>query len=135
MNQATLAEQLGIDNLIRPPSDEVDADCHCGSSDRALFHELVPSLPEGGKCSIHIVTQPDDSAIAHYHKILSEVYIFMTAGDGVGIELDGITYAIETPLTRVCIPPGVRHRVRGKAQFIVVVMPGHREPKDDDYFD
>jgi len=131
-----LAKQIGIDKLIVPhKADQGDSDCHCGSSDRALFHETVGDhLPDIGKHSVHIVTQPDDSAVAHYHKILSETYVFIECGEGAGIELDGETYPVE-PLTRVCIPPGVRHRVRGCAKFLVVVIPGHRESKDDDYFD
>lgn len=104
--------------------------CHCGSSDRAFINADF-GMPEHGKATLHIVVQESDGAKAHYHKELVEYYVILEHTGDVGIELNDIVYAVKK-WTRIAIPPGVKHRIRGICTFLVVVNPGHRT--DDDHF-
>lgn len=107
--------------------------CHCGSSQRAFVGADLP-VPESGRATLHVVNQESDGARAHYHNELTEYYVFLECIEAAGIELNGEVFPVQR-YTRVAIPPGVKHRVRGKCVFLVVVMPGHRPSGDDDHFD
>jgi len=123
-----------IDVLIAPYQPEKAVSCPCGDTDRAWVGVELPGVPENGRATVHIVTQNEDDARTHYHRISTEYYLFLEClGDWMGIELNGETIQVQ-PFTRVAIMPGVRHRVRGKCRIAVVVMPGH-DPTDEHFDD
>ena len=99
--------------------------CPCGMAQRA-FSE-VPEFPG----TIHI-TEISENARRHYHKTLTETYVFLQCEPDARMELDGEIISVRE---RQCIviPPGVRHRALGRMTVLIVVLPNF-DPADE-WFD
>lgn len=99
--------------------------CPCGWARRA-FGDL-PDAP----ASLHQVDIEED-ARTHYHTSHTEIYYVLTCAPGAVVELDGQAVAVQ-PGSAVLIPPGVRHRARGRMRILNVVVPPF-DPADE-WFD
>jgi mannose-6-phosphate isomerase-like protein (cupin superfamily) len=96
--------------------------CSCGTTRRAFGAE------SGGVASVHLLQV--DEALAHYHKVATEVYVIL---DGEGeVELDGVRYPAR-PMSAFLIRPGCRHRAIGDLRALVVCLPAADDT--DEYFD
>jgi mannose-6-phosphate isomerase-like protein (cupin superfamily) len=107
--------------------------CPCGWARRAFagLPAAAGVAAEGGPgaASIHLVEIEEDSR-THYHKRMTEIYLVL---EGTGeIELDGHTFKIK-PMTAIYIPPGCRHRARGRLKIINLPVPAF-DPADE-WFD
>ena len=97
--------------------------CPCGWARRAFAGS------GNTVASVHVVDIETDSR-THYHKRMTEIYVVL---EGVGdIELDGRTYPLR-PWTAVYIPPGCRHRARGRLRLLNIPVPAF-DPQDE-WFD
>jgi mannose-6-phosphate isomerase-like protein (cupin superfamily) len=96
--------------------------CPCGTARRAFTD--VAEFP----ATVH-VTEIKIDAARHYHKRLTETYYFLECGPEASMELDGETVAVH-PGMCILIPPGVRHRARGKMKVLIVVLPKF-DPADE----
>jgi mannose-6-phosphate isomerase-like protein (cupin superfamily) len=99
--------------------------CPCGTSRRALAD--VPDFAG----TIHQTTISAD-ARTHYHKRLTETYIFLECSPDAAMELDGERIAVR-PGMLVMIRPGTRHRAIGEMQVLIVCLPKF-DPADE-WFD
>lgn len=99
--------------------------CPCGTARRA-FHgvDVFPG-------TIH-VTEIAADARRHYHRTLTETYYVLEAEAGAAMELDDETIPVH-PACCIVIPPGVRHRLVGRARVLIVVLPEF-DPADE-WFD
>ena len=104
--------------------DEIDAvRCPCGLSRRAFAEDgRAPA-------SVHVV-EITESARAHYHTKMTEIYVVL-AGEGY-VELDGERVPVK-PLSAILIKPGCRHRAVGELQILNCVIPPF-DPADE-WFD
>jgi mannose-6-phosphate isomerase-like protein (cupin superfamily) len=97
--------------------------CPCGWAKRAF------ATPDNRTATMHLTTI-DTDARTHYHKKMTEIYLFL---EGTGeMELDGERVAVK-PMTAVFIKPGCRHRAIGNFRIINVPIPAF-DPSDE-YFD
>lgn len=99
--------------------------CPCGKARRA-FHG-VDEFPG----SLHI-TEISEDARRHYHKSLTETYVFLRCESNAMMELDGEIIDVHEHMS-VVIPPGVRHRAIGRMTVLIVVLPEF-DPEDE-WFD
>ena len=99
--------------------------CPCGTARRA-FGE-VAEFPG----TVHL-TEISVDARRHYHRRLTETYVFLECGPEARIELDGDTIAVR-PGMSVMIPPGVRHRAVGSMKVLILVLP--KFDPEDEWFD
>ena len=97
--------------------------CPCGFSSRAFL------CPDNQVASVHLVDIEEDSR-AHYHKKLTEIYLFLE-GEGY-LELDDERIPVR-PMTAVFIKPGCRHRAVGKLKVVNTSIPAF-DPNDE-WFD
>lgn len=97
--------------------------CPCGQTHRAFTDEPDKIA------SIHLVDIRTDSKV-HYHKKLTEIYLFLE-GEGY-MELDGEKIPVK-PCTSILIKPGCRHRAVGKLKMVNIPIPAF-DP-DDEWFD
>lgn len=98
--------------------------CPCGQARRA-FHG-VTEFPG----TLH-VTEIHEDAKKHYHKTLTETYVFLECGENAQMELDEEIIAVR-PLMSIVIPPGVRHRAIGRMKVLIVVLPEF-DPTDEHF--
>ena len=96
--------------------------CPCGTARRALHDE--PSSPG----TIHL-TEIDREAQRHYHCTLTETYFVIECAPGAYLELDDHQVQLR-PEMLVVIPPGVRHRLVGRARILNIVVPNF-DPADE----
>jgi mannose-6-phosphate isomerase-like protein (cupin superfamily) len=119
----TPAPHLGVPFVIEDMNAIPGVPCPCGSSRRAFLR------PDNRACSVHRVVI-SQSAKAHYHKTLTEVYYIL---DGEGrVELDGALHPVRQGMV-VMIRPGTRHRaVIGETpmRILNIVVPPF-DPKDE----
>jgi mannose-6-phosphate isomerase-like protein (cupin superfamily) len=108
--------------FIRHVDNVETVSCPCGQSRRMITKRETPKL------NIHCTDIADSEC--HYHKITSEVY-YVLKGSGL-ILLDNSSFEIG-PGHCIFISPGVRHRVIGKVQALIVGVPAFDEK--DEYFD
>jgi len=81
--------------------------------------------------TIHI-TEISENARLHYHKTLTETYVFLNCEADAKMELDGEVIPVKE---RQCIviPPGVRHRALGRMTVLIIVLP--KFDSADEWFD
>jgi mannose-6-phosphate isomerase-like protein (cupin superfamily) len=115
MNGTARASVAQLDEL--PPKR-----CSCGETRRAFTERPERTL------SVHLLDV--DNAVAHYHRIATEVYVVLE-GEGV-VELDGEAHPAR-PMSAFLIPPGVRHRAIGDLRVLVIPVPAADD--SDEYFD
>lgn len=106
--------------IVRYLDDIPGVPCPCGRARRII------TAQDGAPASFHVVTIKADSAI-HYHRRHTEIY-HVLEGHGV-IWLDGREYPLR-PGATILIPPGVRHRARGRLTLVNVVAPPF-DPSDE----
>lgn len=99
--------------------------CPCGMARRAF--KGVPEFPG----TLH-VTEISENAERHYHKTLTETYVFLECQPDAKMELDGEQIPV-TPFQAIVIPPGVRHRAIGKMKVMIIAIPEF-DPADE-WFD
>lgn len=99
--------------------------CPCGAARRA-FHG-VNEFPG----TLHI-TEISENARRHYHKTLTETYVFLKCEPDAKMELDGDVVPV-CEHQCIVIPPGVRHRALGRMTVLIVVLPEF-DPEDE-WFD
>lgn len=99
--------------------------CPCGTARRAF--KGVPEFPG----TLHI-TDISEDAQRHYHKTLTETYVFLECQPDAMMELDGEQFSVK-PLQAIVIPPGVRHRAIGKMRVMIIAIPEF-DPSDE-WFD
>lgn len=99
--------------------------CPCGKARRA-FHG-VQEFPG----TLHITDISEDARL-HYHKTLTETYVFLECRSDAKMELDGEIISVRQ-YQSVVIPPGVRHRAIGNMKVLIVVLPEF-DPHDE-WFD
>ena len=99
--------------------------CPCGTARRA-FHGVI-EFPG----TLHI-TEICENAQRHYHKTLTETYVFLKCEPNAHMELDGEVIAVREHQS-IVIPPGVRHRALGRMTVLIVVLPEF-DPNDE-WFD
>ena len=99
--------------------------CPCGQAKRA-FHG-VQEFPG----TLHI-TEISEEARRHYHKTLTETYVFLECQPDAKMELDGEIIPVRQ-YHSIVIPPGVRHRAIGNMKVLIVVLPEF-DPNDE-WFD
>ena len=99
--------------------------CPCGEARRAF--NGVPEFPG----TIHI-TEISEDAKRHYHKTLTETYVFLECQPDAMMELDGEVIPVKSHQS-IVIPPLVKHRAIGKMKVLIVVLPEF-DPADE-WFD
>lgn len=99
--------------------------CPCGQARRAF--QNVSEFPG----TLHI-TEISENAQRHYHKRLTETYVFLECQPDAQMELDGEVIPVH-PFQAIVIPPGVRHRAIGRMKVLIVVLPEF-DPQDE-WFD
>lgn len=99
--------------------------CPCGTAKRAF--RGVAEFPG----TLH-VTEICENAKRHYHRTLTETYVFLECGVDARMELDGEEIPVR-PLQAIVIPPGVRHRAVGRMRVLIIVLPEF-DPADE-WFD
>lgn len=100
--------------------------CPCGQAKRA-FHG-VHEFPG----TIH-VTEISENARRHYHRRLTETYVFLECDADAQMELDGELIPVQ-PLMAIVIPPEVRHRAVGRMRVLIIVLPEF-DPEDEHFDD
>jgi mannose-6-phosphate isomerase-like protein (cupin superfamily) len=124
----TVSKVSGKDNAMKLNYRVVDfttikgVPCPCGISRRGLIDE--PNFPG----TIHR-TDIDATAKAHYHKKLTEVYYVISCEPGAVMEMDGKNIPLHDDMA-FYIPPGVVHRLVGKAKTFITVLPKF-DPNDE----
>ena len=98
--------------------------CPCGVARRA-FHDRH-EFPG----TVHL-TQIQEDAREHYHAEHTEVYVILECESDAAIELDGASHPV-SPRTAVLIPPGVRHRARGRMTVLILCTPNF-DPADEHF--
>ena len=99
--------------------------CPCGTARRAFAD--VAEFPG----TIHLTTITAD-ARRHYHKRLTETYVFLECGTGAVMELDDERIPVQKGMT-ILIRPGTRHRAIGDMQVLIVCLP--KFDAADEWFD
>ncbi len=99
--------------------------CPCGTARRAFAD--VADFPG----TIHLTAISAD-ARTHYHKRLTETYVFLECAPDSAMELDGVRVAVRPGMT-ILIRPGTRHRAIGEMQVLIVCLPKF-DPADE-WFD
>ena len=99
--------------------------CPCGQARRAF--NGVPEFPG----TIHI-TEISEDAKRHYHRTLTETYVFLECQPDAMMELDGEVIPVKA-YQSIVIPPLVKHRAIGKMKVLIVVLPEF-DPADE-WFD
>ena len=99
--------------------------CPCGTARRAFAN--VADFP----ATIHRTSISVD-AQTHYHKRLTETYVFLECGAGAAMELDGERVPVHTGMS-ILIRPGTRHRAVGEMQVLIICLPKF-DPADE-WFD
>jgi mannose-6-phosphate isomerase-like protein (cupin superfamily) len=99
--------------------------CPCGSSRRAFMD--VPDFPG----TIHRVQISIDARL-HYHKRLTETYVFLECDDDARMQLDDEIIPVH-PGMCILIRPGTRHRAIGRMTVLNIVLPKF-DPADE-WFD
>jgi len=99
--------------------------CPCGQARRAYAD--VPDLP----ATVHM-TEISETARVHYHKRLTETYVFLECQPDAQMELDGERIPVK-PGMSVMIRPGTRHRAVGHMKVMIVAIPKF-DPADE-WFD
>jgi quercetin dioxygenase-like cupin family protein len=99
--------------------------CPCGQSRRAFLE--VPDFPG----TIHRVEISIDARL-HYHKRLTETYIFLECDPNARMQLDDEIIPVH-PGMCILIRPGTRHRAIGRMTVLNVVLPKF-DPQDE-WFD
>ena len=99
--------------------------CPCGQARRAF--QGVDEFPG----TLHI-TEISEDARRHYHKTLTETYVFLKCEPDAKMELDGEIIPVRQHQS-IVIPPFVRHRAIGKMTVLIVVLPEF-DPADE-WFD
>lgn len=98
--------------------------CPCGTSRRGLIDE--PEFPG----TIHR-TDIDQTAKPHYHKKLTEVYYVISCESGAVMQLDDEKIPLHDDMA-FYIPPFTVHRLIGKAETCIMVLP--KFDPNDEYF-
>jgi len=96
--------------------------CPCGIARRAFIDQA--DFP----ASIHL-TQITDAAVAHYHKVTTEVYVVLECQEDAALELNGERIPLK-PMQSVLIRPGTIHRAIGKMKVLIVAQPTF-DPSDE----
>ena len=105
---------------------EIDGvSCPCGTARRAFAD--VEEYP----ATVH-VTEISTDARKHYHRRLTETYLFLECGADAQMELDDDLVAVR-PGMCILIPPGVRHRAVGQMKVAIFVLP--KFDPSDEWFD
>ena len=99
--------------------------CPCGSAQRAFAD--VPDFPG----TIHRTTISAD-ARRHYHRRLTETYVFLACAPDAVMELDDERIPVHEGMS-ILIRPGTRHRAIGEMQVLIVCLPKF-DPADE-WFD
>jgi mannose-6-phosphate isomerase-like protein (cupin superfamily) len=99
--------------------------CPCGESRRAFLD--VADFPG----TIHRVEISAD-ARTHYHKRLTETYIFLECEDDARMQLDDEIVPVHAGMC-ILIRPGTRHRAIGRMTVLNVVLP--KFDPEDEWFD
>ncbi|MDR0610365.1 MAG: cupin domain-containing protein [Planctomycetaceae bacterium] len=102
----------------------VGVPCPCGTSRRGLIDE--PNFPG----TIHR-TDIDQTAKAHYHKKLTEIYYVISCEPGAVMVLDGKEIPLKADMA-FYIPPETVHQLVGKAKTFITVLP--KFDPTDEYF-
>ncbi len=131
-NKSVEGAQTAASLSDNPPSYEI-ADftqiapvaCPCGSARRAFAD--VEDFP----ATVHI-TEISADAKLHYHKRLTETYLFLECEPGASMQLNDEIIDVK-PGMSVLIRPGVRHRAIGRMKVAIFVLPKF-DPADE-WFD
>jgi len=99
--------------------------CPCGAARRAFAD--VADFP----ATLHI-TEISAAARLHYHKQLTETYLFLECKPGAKMQLNDDIIDVK-PGMSVLIRPGVRHRAIGEMKVAIFVLPKF-DPADE-WFD
>jgi hypothetical protein len=99
--------------------------CPCGTAQRAFAD--VQDFPG----TVHLTTISID-ARRHYHKRLTETYVFLECGPDAVMELDDERVAVHPGMT-IMIRPGTRHRAVGEMKVLILCLPKF-DPADE-WFD
>lgn len=78
------------------------------------------------------MTEISETARVHYHKRLTETYVFLECQPDARMELDGELIPVK-PGMSVMIRPGTRHRAVGQMKVMIVAIPKF-DPADE-WFD
>lgn len=114
-----ISKKYAIAQLDEIPS----VTCPCGQSKRAFIKEV------NAPCSVHLV-EIKRGGKKHYHKKLTEIYIFLE-GSGY-LEIDEEKIPVK-PLTAIMIFPLCRHKVYGALKLVNISLPPF-DPRDE-WFD
>ena len=113
-------------NYLISNLDELEGvQCPCGISRRAFVQADNPVA------TIHYV-DINNTAKTHYHKKLTEIYLFLETDGEAFMELDGELVPVK-PMTTILIRPGCRHRAVGKMKIVNIPIPAF-DPEDE-WFD
>lgn len=99
--------------------------CPCGTSRRAFLE--VADFPG----TIHRVEISADARL-HYHKRLTETYVFLHCDKDARMQLDGEVLPVQAGMC-ILIRPGTRHRAIGRMTVLNIVLPKF-DPQDE-WFD
>ena len=77
------------------------------------------------------LTDIAEDAREHFHKEHTELYVILECEADAAIELDGDMHPV-SPHTAVLIPPGVRHRARGRMTVLILCTPDF-DPSDEHF--
>lgn len=99
--------------------------CPCGSSRRAFAE--VADFPG----TIHRVEISTDARL-HYHKRLTETYVFLECDGDARMQLDDEILPVHAGMC-VLIRPGTRHRAIGRMTVLNIVLP--KFDPEDEWFD
>lgn len=98
--------------------------CPCGVARRAFAdREEFPG-------TVHL-THIQEDAREHFHREHTEIYVILECEPDAAIELDGAIEPV-APRTAVLIPPGVRHRARGRMTVLILCTPNF-DPADEHF--
>lgn len=78
------------------------------------------------------MTEISETARVHYHRRLTETYVFLECQPDAQMELDGERIPVK-PGMSVMIRPGTRHRAVGHMKVMIVAIPKF-DPADE-WFD
>ena len=98
--------------------------CPCGIARRAFAdRDAFPG-------TVHL-TEIHEDAEEHFHREHTEVYVILECEPGAAIELDGVSTPV-SERTAILIPPGVRHRARGRMVVLILCTPNF-DPLDEHF--
>jgi mannose-6-phosphate isomerase-like protein (cupin superfamily) len=98
--------------------------CPCGVARRAFAdRDEFPG-------TVHL-THIQEDAREHFHREHTEIYVVLECESDAAIELDGVLHKVARQ-TAVLIPPGVRHRARGRMTVLILCTPNF-DPKDEHF--